>query len=165
MFIPIAVLIGVGVVLLLILIWVFLLAAGRNPLPFPDPGSRIFSASSKEAKDALVALLSRHGLTERFQMDSSGILRSLMMDGTIINVPPPEVLAKLEGATSCVGLVAQEPEREAREAAKFLQERGFSARVVLDAEPNLPIAFVLTDAFRGSVLNFRKHATKMPRPK
>ncbi len=165
MFVPLGVLVGLGLVLLLILSWALLAANGRNPLPFPDPGSRIFSASSKEAKDAVVALLARHGVAERFQTDSSGILRSLMMDGTIINVPPPEVLAKLDGATSSIALVARDPEEAARKDAAFLQQRGFIARVVLDAEPTLPIAFVVTNAFRGTVLTFRKHATQMPRPK
>lgn len=164
MFVPMTILIVVGFVLLLILAWAILAATGKNPLPFPDPGSRIFSASSKEAKDALVALLARHGVAERLQMDSSGILRSIMMDGTIINVPPPDVLAKLDGATSCIGLVAENPEDAAQRAAEFIEARGFSARVVLDIEPKLPIAFVVTNAFRGSALNFRKHLTKLPRP-
>lgn len=165
MFVPMGILLGFGLVLAFVLAWAFLAANGRNPLPLPDPGSRIFAAASKDAKDALVVLLARHGLAERFQMDSSGISRSLMMDGTIINVSPADVVAKLGGATSCIGLVAQDPEAAAREAADFLRERGFSARVVLDIEPDLPIAFVLTDAFSGSALNFRKHVMKMPRPR
>jgi hypothetical protein len=36
---------------------------------------------------------------------------------------------------------------------------------VLDAEPELPIAFVVTDAMVGTVINFRKHITQMPTPK
>ena len=35
---------------------------------------------------------------------------------------------------------------------------------MLDAEPELPIAFVVTDAFTGTVLNFRKHVVHLPRP-
>jgi hypothetical protein len=35
---------------------------------------------------------------------------------------------------------------------------------VLDAEPDLPIAFVVTNAFTGTVLNFRKHVIHMPQP-
>lgn len=79
--------------------WTGLLVAGRNPLPFPDNGSRIFAASSPEAK-----------------------------------------------------------------AAAFLIEKGFSAEVVYEIEPGLPIVFVLTDALSGSVINFRKHVTQMPMP-
>ncbi len=165
MFIPMGVLLGIGLVLLLVLAWAFLAVNGRNPLPFPDPGSRIFAAASKDAKDALVILLAKHGLAERFQMDSSGILRSLMMDGTIINVSPPDVVAKLGGATSCIGLVATDPEAAARAAVEFLSGRGFTAHVVLDVEPDLPIAFVVTNALSGSALNFRRHVTKMPRPR
>ena len=75
-----------GAVLIIgLTVWSFLLASGRNPLPFPDPGSRIFTAASPEAKEAVVELLARHGLRERFQANSSGILRSILWDGTIIN--------------------------------------------------------------------------------
>ncbi|KAF1711135.1 hypothetical protein CSC70_04205 [Pseudoxanthomonas kalamensis DSM 18571] len=144
--------------------WSFLLATGRNPLPFPDRGSRIFSASTPEAKDAVVALLARHGLKERFRFDSSGIRRSILWDGTIINQSPPEVLQKLGHASASIGLVASDPAASANGAAEFLKSRGFEARVVLDAEPELPIAFVVTNAMTGTVLNFRKHVIHLPRP-
>lgn len=164
MFIPLWVLIGLGLLVAALLAWGLLAAAGRNPLPFPDPGSRIFAAASGDAKDALLAVLANHGLHERFQMDSSGIKRSILWDGTIINVSPPAVVEKLGGASSCIGLVAGDPEAAAVAAADLLRSRGFEARVVLDAEPNLPVAFVVTNAMTGSVLNFRKHLTRMPRP-
>ena len=144
--------------------WTYLLASGRNPLPFPDPGSRIFSTPTPEAKDAVVALLARHGVKERFQANSSGILRSIMWDGTIINYAPPDVLQKLGHASASIGLVADDPEASANDAADFLRARGFEANVVLDAEPAVPIAFVVTNATSGTVLNFRKHLIHMPRP-
>lgn len=145
-------------------IWTCLLASGRNPLPFPDRGSRIFSTPSPEAKDAVVALLARHGIQERFQANSSGILRSILWDGTIINQAPPDVLQKLGHASASIGLVADDPEASANDAAEFLRSRGFEANVVLDAEPELPIAFVVTNATSGTVLNFRKHMIHLPRP-
>lgn len=144
--------------------WLALLVADRNPLPFPDPGSRIFSAATPEAKKAIVELLAQHGIEERFQVDSGGVLRSIMWDGTIINTSSPEVLQKLEFASASIGLVSDDPEASAREAAEFLQSRGYTSRVVLDVEPGLPIAFVVTDAMEGTVINFRKHITQMPRP-
>lgn len=144
MFIPIWILVLIGVLAVLFAIWATATINGRNPLPFPDRGSRIFAASSVEAKDALVELLGRHGMRERFRMDSSGIRRSIMWDGTIINHSPDEVRRKLNGATSCIGLVSEDPETDARAAAQFLYARGFDADVVTDAEPNLPIAFVVT---------------------
>lgn len=144
--------------------WLALLLADRNPLPFPDPGSRIFSAASPEAKDVVVELLSQHGVHERFQADSSGIRRSIMWDGTIINFAPPEISQKLGLPAASIGLVANDPEASAREAAAFLRSRGYTARVVLDAEPKLPIAFVVTDAMVGTVINFRKPISQMPRP-
>ena len=144
--------------------WSYLLAAGRNPLPFPDHGSRIFSTPSPKAKEAIVALLARHGIRERFQFNSNGVLRSIMWDGTIINHSSPDVMAKLGNAVASIGLVADDPAASANSAAEFLRSRGFEAKVVLDAEPELPIAFVVTNAMSGTVLNFRKHVVHLPRP-
>ena len=165
MFIPIWILLLIGLFMTGFVIWVVLLASGRNPLPFPDLGSRIFSASSVEAKDAVVTLLSMHGLRERFQVNTGGVRRSVMWDGTIINLPSPEVSQKLNSPAASIGLVADDPTASAYAAADFLRSRGFTAEVILDAEPELPIAFVLTDAMVGTVLNFRKHVIHMPRPK
>ncbi len=162
--VPIWALVTFGILFMIIAAWLALILSDRNPLPFPDRGSRIFTASSPEAKDAIVELLAKHGVEERFQADSSGIRRSIMWDGTIINAAPPEVLQKLGNASASIGLVSSDPETSAKEAAKFLQSRGYEARVVLDAEPAIPIAFVVTDAMNGTVLNFRKHLTEMPAP-
>ncbi len=145
--------------------WSFLLAAGRNPFPFPDRGSRIFSAASPEAKDAIVDLLAKHGVRERFQADTDAVRRSIMWDGTIINHASPDVLRKLGSAVASIGLVSTNPEASARDAVTFLRSRGFEARVVLDAEPELPIAFVVTEAMPGTVINFRKHVIHLPRPR
>ena len=148
------------VLVLLIVAWCALILAGRNPLPFPDVGSRIFSAASPAAKATIVELLAQYGVRERFQADSAGVLRSIMWDGTIINYPDPAVVQRLGSATASIGLVADDPA-----AAAFLTARGFSAEVVLDVEPELPIAFVVSNVFAGTVLNFRKHVIHMPRPR
>jgi hypothetical protein len=165
MFIPMWVVLLVGLLMAGFILWAVLLALGRNPLPFPDPGSRIFTASSAEAKDTVVTLLSMHGIGERFQANSEGVLRSIMWDGTIINLPSPEVAQKLNFPAASIGLVADDPIASANEAANFLRSKGFKAEVVLDVEPELPIAFVLTDAMIGTVLNFRRHLIHLPRPK
>ena len=57
MFVPVWLLVLSGVLCLALAVWSFLLATGRNPLPFPDPGSRIFTAASAEAKDAFDVIL------------------------------------------------------------------------------------------------------------
>ena len=85
--------------------WAMALSFGKNPLPWPDPGSRIFSAASPEGKAAIVELLARHGVEERFKADSGGVLRSIMWDGTIINFSPPEITNEIGGVTSAVGLI------------------------------------------------------------
>jgi hypothetical protein len=164
MFVPLPLLIVVAVVLLTLVAWTTLLARRRNPLPFPDPGSRIFSTPSVQAKDALIEVLAAHGIYERFRADSAGVARSIFWDGTILNTPSPEVVGKLGQATSSIGLVAANPSEAAAEAAALLQARGFTATVVTDVEPELPIVFVCTNAFSGAVLNFRKHMIHLPRP-
>ena len=165
MFVPIWLVVLAVILLAGFSTWSFLVAKGRNPLPFPDPGSRIFSASSPQAKDAIVAMLAKYGINERLQFNSSGILRSIMWDGTIINHPPPEVISKLGNAVASIGLVADDPEASANQAAELLRSRGFEAKVMLDAEPELPIAFVVTNAMLGTVINFRKHVIHLPRGK
>jgi hypothetical protein len=87
-----------------------------------------------------------------------------MWDGTIINVPSPEVLQKLGSPAASIGLVAGNPVASANRAADFLRSRGFDASVVLDAEPELPIAFLVTNAMTATVLNFRKHVIHLPMP-
>lgn len=146
-------------------VWLGLILAGRNPLPFPDGGSRIFTAATPEAKAAIIDLLAQYGVRERFQVNTTGVLRSIMWDGTIINCPDPEVTHRLGSPRASIGLVSPDPAHSAAQAAAFLTKRGFAAEVVLDAEPDLPIAFVVTNAFTGTVLNFRKHVIHMPRPK
>ena len=165
MFIPKWILLLISFLMASLIVWLVLIVIGRNPLPFPDNGSRIFSAASAEGKDAIVELLAIHGIKERFQADTGGVRRSIMWDGTIINLPSPDVAQKLNSPAASIGLVADDPIASANEAANFLRSRGFTAEVVLDAEPELPIAFVLTDAMIGTVVNFRKHVIHMPRPK
>jgi hypothetical protein len=164
MFVPIWLATLLLLVFGLVALWLALILSGRNPLPFPDGGSRIFTAASPEAKTAAVALLSRYGVRERFQVNTSGVLRSIMWDGTIINCPNPAITQRLGSATASIGLVAEDPAASAADAAAFLRARGFSAEVVLDAEPELPITFVVSNVFSGTVLNFRKHVIHMPRP-
>ena len=154
MFVPIGMLVILGLLLAFAGFWCVLSLYGWTPLPFFNPGPRLFSTSSTEAKRAIVDLLSRHGLKERCQFDGDEIQRSIMLDGTIIVVVPEHVIEKLDGATSCIGLVTQKPVSAAREAADLLRASGFSAKVVFDVEPNDPMTFVVTNALRGSALQF-----------
>lgn len=165
MFIPIWMLGLIGLFAVILIVWTILLAAGRNPLPFPDFGSRIFSASTIEGKDAIVELLALYGVKERFQANTGGVRRSIMWDGTIINLPSKEVSQKLNFPAASIGLVVDDPEASAQAAADFLHSKGFTAEIILDVEPELPIVFVTTDAMIGTVLNFRKHIINLPRPK
>jgi len=109
-------------------------------------------------------LLAENGLRERFRFDTEGVVRSILWDGTIINHSSEAVAAKLGSPSASIGLVADDPAASATKAAEFLRTRGFEARVVLDAEPELPIAFVVTNALPGTVINFRRHVIHLPRP-
>ena len=165
MFIRKWILLSIGLLMVSLVVWLGLIVLGRNPLPFPDNGSRIFSAASSEGKDAIVELLAIHGVKERFKADSEAVRRSIMWDGTIINLPSPESLQKLNSPAASIGLVVDDPIARANEAANFLRSKGFKAEVVLDVEPEVLIAFVTTDAMIGTVLNFRQHMIHLPRPK
>ena len=170
MFISLWLLIPICLILIGVLTWAFLAVNGRNPLPFPDNGSRIFAASSVEAKDAIVEICAVYGLKERFQANTNLVKRSIMWDGTIINQSAPEVYEKLDvmsscSVSSCIGLVSDDPQADAEKAAEFLKSRGFAAKIVSDVDTELPIVFVITDAMKGTALNFRKHVIHLPRPK
>ncbi len=164
MYIPLWLLITALVIFAGLATWSYLLASGRNPLPFPDPGSRIFTTPSDDARAAVVSLMSQYGVNERFRADGDGVIRSILYDGTIINCASPEILEKLGHVTACIGLVAADPLASANAAADFLRARGFDATVIPDIEPGLPVSFVLTNALSGSAINFRKHVVHMPRP-
>jgi len=165
MFIPLWILLSCSVLVIAVIAWLALVALRRNPLPFPDPGSRIFSAASSHGKDAIVELLTMYGIKERFRADTDGVGRSIMWDGTIINLPSDEVLRKLNSAAASIGLVAADPTASAKAAVDFLRSRGLTAEIVPDVEPELPIVFVTTNALKATVINFRKHMIHLPRPK
>ncbi len=70
----------------------------------------------------------------------------------------------MSSAGASIGLVANNPVASATSEAEFLCARGFETRVVLDAEPELPIAFVATVAMSVTFLKFRRHVVHLPRP-
>ncbi len=161
MFIPLWILIPLA----LVLVWALFALNGYNLIPIPDPGSRIFAASSHGAQDAIVELLAQHGLKQRFRGDTPGVRRAILWDGfTIISCPEPWVKDKLGGTAGSIGIVVKEPVAAAEAAARFLRAKGFTATVVTDAEPEIPICHLVTDALLGVALNFRKHAVKFPMP-
>jgi len=164
MFVPKWIIAFVAVGFLIVAAWLTSFLLGRNPLPFPDGGSRIFTTPSPEAKAAVVALLQENGLGERFQANSAAVQRSIFWDGTIINTSDSVTNQRLRTPAASIGLVADDPVVSANAAAAFLRQRGFTADVVLDVEPGLPIVFVVSNVFTGTVLNFRKSLIHLPKP-
>lgn len=164
LYIPISVLLALGIPLVLLLVWALFAVSGRNLFPFPDPGSRIFAARSIHAQEAILAIVERHGPKQRFWGNTPGVRRAILWDWTLITAPTAETLALVNGAAGSIGLVADDPNRRAEEAAAFLRAQGFSARVASDVEPEVPIVFVVTDALVGTTLSFRRHAARFPLP-
>ncbi len=150
-----------GVVVLLLLAFLVALITDRNPLPFPDRDYHVFSASSRPALAALERLMQTFGHTPRFRIDSDEVDRTVFSNGTIINHPLPKISATLGNPAGALGFVVDDPDRAARESARLLQDAGFQADVILDAEPGLPIAFVRTNALINGALVYRKHVLKM----
>lgn len=150
-----------GVAVLLLITFLVALITDRNPLPFPDRDYHVFSASSRPALTAVEEVMQKFGHTPRFRIDSDQVDRTVFSNGTIINHPHPQISATLGNPGGALGFVVDDPDRAAREAAQLLQQAGFQAEVILDAEPGLPIAFVKTDALISGALVFRKHVLKM----
>ena len=149
------------VAMLLLVAWTVSLVRDRNPLPFPDRDYHVFSARSTSALIALEELMRTHGHEPRFRVDSDEVERTIFSNGTIINHPRETMLDRLGQPAAALGFVVADPEKAARETAELFRKSGFTADVVLNAEPGLPITFVSTDALSGSVIVFRKHILKM----
>lgn len=154
---------ALGVVLsgLLLLAWTLALVTDRNPLPFPDRDYAVFSARSERALVAMEEVMRLHGHRPRFRIDSDEVRRTLFSNGTIINSPTPAMHAVVGDAGAAIGFVVADPDASARAVAELLRGHGFRAEPVYDAEPGLPISFVLTDAMHGTALVFRKHVLEM----
>lgn len=150
-----------GVVVLLLIIFLVALIRDRNPLPFPDRDYHVFSVSSRPALAALERLMQKFGHIPRFRIDSEQVDRTVFSNGTIINHPHAQISTTLGSPGGALGFVVDDPDRAARESAQLLQEAGFQAEVILNAEPGLPIAFVTTNALLSGALVFRKHVLKM----
>lgn len=149
------------VAVLLLVAWTISLVRDRNPLPFPDRDYHVFSAKSTPALIALEQLMQSHGHVPRFRIDSDNVERTVFSNGTILNRPYQAMLDRLGQPSAALGFVVADPERAAREAADLFRKSGFTADVILNAEPGLPITFVTTDALSGSAIVFRKHVLKM----
>lgn len=136
----------------------------RNPLPFPDRGSRVFTCPSLQARAVVVHLLEHFGLQPRFRHDTQLVQRAIFWDGTIVNVTDPTLHERMGKPGAGLALVVRNPTAAARDAWARLEDYGFSSRVIEDPDPDLPsgaLAFVVSEAFRGWVLVFRKHITKL----
>lgn len=161
--VPTVLVVTTPIVTLLVAIWAIAVARDRNPLPFPDRDYQIFTASSEAGLIALEEVMQLHGQQPRFRADSKGVQRTIFSNGTILNHTQPQLLATLGDPSGALGFVVRDPDASAREVAALLRRRGFEAESIHGAEPGLPIAFVRTDALKGTALVFRKHMLQMGR--
>lgn len=150
-----------GISVLGLVAWAAALASNRNPLPFPDHHYHVFSASSEKALQALEDVMVSYGNRPRFRIDSENVDRTVFANGTIVNNPHPGMAARLNNPAGALGFVVRDPDTAAQNTAEQLRRSGFDAEVVLNAEPGTPIAFVTTNALRGTAIVFRKHVLKM----
>jgi len=159
--VPTLLVVTLPIVTLLLALWAIAVANDRNPLPFPDRDYHVISASSEAGLIALEEVMQRQGQRPRFRADSKGVQRTIFASGTILNHAQPEMLATLGDPSAALGFVVDDPDASAREVASLLRSRGFEAEPIYGAEPGLPIAFVRTNALKGSALVFRKHILQM----
>ena len=136
----------------------------RHFFPFPDQGSWIFVCPSLEARAALVNLFQYYGVDPRFQHDTDTVKRAIFWDGTILNVTAPALHEQMDRASAGRALVVKDPIEAAVCTRAYLEWRGFSARVLLDPDPEMPkgsLAFVISNVTSGWAIVFRKHITKL----
>lgn len=161
--VPTILVVAVPITTLLVMTWAIAVANDRNPLPMPDRDYHVFTANSEAGLIVLEEIMQLHGQEPRFRADTEGVQRTIFSNGTIINHAQPQLLATLGDPSAALGFVVRDPDASAREVAALLRSRGFQAEAIHGAEPGLPIAFVRTDALKGTALVFRKHVLQMGR--
>ena len=142
----------------------------RNPLPFPDRGHRRYGVKDDRGRKVVVNLLKDiGGLAERFTFDSGATHQTLMWDGyTVINYLDPPLEEWPDVHATGLSLPVTDPKSAAQRTEQMLRAAGYSATAVLDLDTDLPhnyLAMVISDAFDGWILVFRRPLIKMPVPK
>lgn len=160
------VLIGIGLLLSGTLLGAILVTFFPLPIPLADKGHRLFGVKNEQARRALERILSEHGVRRRFAMSFGPTHQVVMKDNQTVlchfdqgSVPDDEMNA--------VSLVCKydTPAGSAQRVAGYLESHGFTATVKIpEGVDGSILCLVKTDALVNSVLAFRKHVLKMPKP-
>lgn len=156
--------------ILLVLLGVWAISAtillfGRNPLPVPDRGHRLYAVPNERARDAALQVFKLAGVRGAVRFRTGPSDQTVLSD----NTTTLHILSGDSGQSgNGVSLVVRNPARAAEEAVAILCQAGFSAqRLQTGAVSGLPsdeLVVITSDAFTGWALGFRRHQLKLPRP-
>jgi hypothetical protein len=138
------------------------------PFIAENRGGAIITAPDGKAWKTTVLLFNRLGNGPKYTTSNTDVTRAFMRNGEIINLPTPELHAKLGlDVVASRYFVVQDPGASARQAAAFLKDRGYSANIIIDAERQLnrgAMAVVTSNAFPHWALVLRKNGPNMGEP-
>ncbi len=131
-------------------------------------GGAIITAPDQKAWQTTIALFDTLGNGPIYTTHNPDVRRAFMRQGEIINLPTPELHARL-GADIVASrfFVVGDPRSEAQRAVKFLQDRGYQAQYIINAERHLShdaMAFVTSSAFPHWSIVLRKPGPQMGEP-
>jgi hypothetical protein len=155
-----------GIVLVLCAIMVVLL--WTNALPFPDRGSFIHTCRTVGDRAILIDLFRQfdhYNKEPSFRADDpSGITRAIYPSGLILNVVPPDILARVGNSGNGIAIPTSYPEEAAAKAVEFLREKGDWGASVIGPFENGKVWLVPTKCLTSGVIVFRKNLIGMGKP-
>lgn len=134
------------------------------PIPIADKGHRLFGVRGKKSAYVVCKILAKHGVRKRWSMRFGPTHQIVMKDNSTVICWFDEGLIP-DKEMNAISLVCTNPKEEAALAQMDFQINGYYAEV---SQPpgigDTPLYIVKSDALVNSVLAFRKHALKMPKP-
>jgi hypothetical protein len=131
-------------------------------------GNSIMTSPNPAAWKTTIELFSSLGDGPAHTTHNPDVVRAFMRNGEIINLPTPELHERLGlDVVASRFFVVEDPRAEAERAVKFLQDRGYEAHYVINAERHISpgaMAFVVSNAFPGWSVVLRKPAPDMGEP-
>lgn len=140
--------------------------------PLRDRGHRCFAVAGKNAARraaaarVIVGILGKHGLGEKFTFSPGGTTQTLLADGGTVIIQHDDTLAREVLPPNAISVVTKDPLGAAHAAAQRLRSVGFTAMVMGNVLPEAgdKFVFVISDAFQGWGLAFRRHVFAMGKP-
>lgn len=129
-------------------------------LPLRDVGHRAFAVTNKKAVKAILEVLSKNGLQERFSFDAGPTHQTLMSDNTTVLIQHEEENNSPNG----LSLAVRNPLESAHLAALILKSFGFTAEAKEMTGLERRLVVVTSNAFMGWSLVFRRHILAMGPP-